>query len=318
MNKKAVLIIPYFGKKPNYFNLWLKSAEKNPDYTFFIYSDLDLNVSKNSNVKVKNISFCELQKRIKNLFGEDIKIKNPYKLCDYKPAYGLIFKDDIVDFDFWGFCDIDLIFGDLNHFISDEIFDNYDKLFFHGHFCLFRNCKKMNYLFLKKYDKICDFKFSSHTNYICHFDENGSVAYAAKKDDDIKQYFKWCFYDVPYNSYQFVTVSSKEEKYAYWDNGKLTLNSKNGNVSEIMYIHLQKRDMLNWSTIDNNCKAFYILRNEFHEADGVFSINNKLNSLNTNNKNEFDTLCVKKKKKLIFNNLFSGGLIARMKRFSKL
>ena len=100
MNKKAVLIIPYFGKKPNYFNLWLKSAEKNPDYTFFIYSDLDLNVSKNSNVKVKNISFCELQKRIKNLFGEDIKIKNPYKLCDYRPAYGLIFKDDIVDFDF--------------------------------------------------------------------------------------------------------------------------------------------------------------------------------------------------------------------------
>ena len=118
MNKKVVLIIPYFGKVPDYFNLWLKSAERNSDYTFFIYTDLNFKVDENSNVKIKNISFDELKERIKSLFGNNIKLKSPYKLCDYKPAYGVIFKDDITDFDFWGFCDIDLIFGNLNHFIS--------------------------------------------------------------------------------------------------------------------------------------------------------------------------------------------------------
>ena len=46
MNKKVVLIIPYFGKVPDYFNLWLKSAERNSDYTFFIYTDLNFKVDE--------------------------------------------------------------------------------------------------------------------------------------------------------------------------------------------------------------------------------------------------------------------------------
>lgn len=143
MNKNIVMIIPYFGKVPDYFNLWLKSAESNPNFTFYIYTDLDFNVNENSNVKIKHITFCKLVDKIKCLFGDDIKLKNPYKLCDYKPAYGLIFQDDIKEFDFWGFCDIDLIFGDLNKFISSSVYDEYDKIFYHGHFSLFKNCKKM-------------------------------------------------------------------------------------------------------------------------------------------------------------------------------
>lgn len=79
MNKKVVLIIPYFGKVPDYFNLWLKSAERNSDYTFFIYTDLNFKVDENSNVKIKNISFDELKERIKSLFGNNIKLKSPYK-----------------------------------------------------------------------------------------------------------------------------------------------------------------------------------------------------------------------------------------------
>lgn len=316
MNKKVVLIIPYFGKVPDYFNLWLKSAERNSDYTFFIYTDLNFKVDENSNVKIKNISFDELKERIKSLFGNNIKLKSPYKLCDYRPAYGVIFKDDITDFDFWGFCDIDLIFGNLNHFISNEIFENYDKLFYHGHFCLFKNCDKMNYLFMKKYENVCDFKFASHTNYSCHFDENGTVSYAYENEIDIKQYFKWCFYDVPYNSYKFITISSQYEKYAYWNNGNLFMCDADNNKNEIMYIHLQKRKMSNWLDIDEKCNSFYILRDEFLDTKNV-NIYDILNFIDINRQNIFDLKTKNKRKKQILDNILSGALIARLKSFKQ-
>ena len=41
-------------------------------------------------------------------------IEDAYKLTDFKPAYGEIFQDYIIQYDFWGFTDIDLIYGDSN------------------------------------------------------------------------------------------------------------------------------------------------------------------------------------------------------------
>lgn len=313
MNKKAVLIIPYFGRMPDYFNLWLKSAESNPDYNFFIYTDLDLKVKTDSNVKIKKMSFVELKRRIKNLFGNDIKLKNPYKLCDYRPAYGMIFQDDIKDFDFWGFCDIDLIFGDLNKFIPRNVFEEYDKIFYHGHFCLMKNCEKMNKLFLKKYEKVCDFSFASHTNYSCHFDENGTIAYA-DKFDDAKLYFKWLFYDPPYNNFQFITNKSNTEKYALWKNGKLFMFDLDGNKNEIIYIHLQKRKMHNWSKISESCNSFYLFRNEFID-ENLFELEDFSNSKYATKKRDFEIDWRKKRLKQIYGNLLSGSLIYRSKKF---
>lgn len=53
MNKKVVLIIPYFGKVPDYFNLWLKSAERNSDYTFLYTLTLTLKLMKIQMLKLK-------------------------------------------------------------------------------------------------------------------------------------------------------------------------------------------------------------------------------------------------------------------------
>ncbi|MGN1203240.1 MAG: DUF6625 family protein, partial [Eubacterium sp.] len=39
--KKLVLISVYFGKFPDYFNLWLKSAQQNSNIDFFLYGDCD-------------------------------------------------------------------------------------------------------------------------------------------------------------------------------------------------------------------------------------------------------------------------------------
>ena len=202
MKKSVVLLIPYFGTLPDYFDLWLRSAESNPEFDFFIYTDAQINVRINSNIKIFQTSFEAFRERFYQKLGRNIKLNTPYKLCDYKPAYGYVLEKDIRGFDFWGFCDIDLILGNLSRFITPDKLDDYDKLYRHGHFCLIRNSEKMNTLFLEKYDHVLDYRYAFSTNYCCHFDENGTIAWADKYDKSIEVYNAWNFADPSCNSYE--------------------------------------------------------------------------------------------------------------------
>ncbi len=315
--KKIVLIIPYFGKKPDYFNLWLKSAEANPDYSFFIYTDLDLPVSENSNVIVKRITFKKLKEKICMLFGSKIALKTPYKLCDYKPAYGLIFHDDIAEFDYWGFCDVDLIFGNLNHFITDDILDKYEKIFYHGHFSLFRNNEKMNKLFLNSYNGVCDFKTASTTNYCCHFDESGTVAHAAQ-NKIVNMYFDWLFYDVPCWCYEFSTYPPTTEQVVIWNNGVLMRINNSNQPVEIMYAHLQKRKMIGWDVLSDDLSCFGMYRTDFFVCQNTNDAINMLNTpINKCKQNVFYKSFKKMKRKSFLSNVFSGAIKYRIINLTK-
>lgn len=269
MGKKlsVVFLTAYFGKIPPYFHLWKKSAEFNQEFTFFIYTDLPIQVSDNSNIKIKYTSFNELQKKIKIKLGQHCKINDPYKLCDYKPAYGYLFAEDIREFDFWGFCDIDVIWGNIGKIITQDVLNNNDKLFMHGHFCLMRNTPKMTLLFKEKYPMVLNFDYASRTNYNCHFDENGTIAYAPDFDKKIRYNFPGNFYDVPYTFYQMMYQGS--EACVIWKDGTLMMYWDGANKSrEVLYVHLQKRNMLSIPKYVDNKIVVYrnVFLNEVEES----------------------------------------------------
>ena len=145
---KKILILPYFGKFNNYFNLWLDSCKYNNDIDWLIITDNHINQISN-NIKVINKTFEDLKSYIQKKFNFKINLETPYKLCDYKPYYGYIFEEYIKGYDFWGYCDCDLIFGDINKFIIQDIFDKYDKIFRRGHLSFIRNNKYINTNFFK-------------------------------------------------------------------------------------------------------------------------------------------------------------------------
>ena len=134
MNKHSVaLILSYYGKFPNYFPLWLKSAGANPSFTFMIFTDNDMS-SYNipSNVHVHSMTLEEIRARAARHLDFEPVLNVPYKLCDYKPMYGLIFEDYLCGYDFWGHVDPDIIWGDLGHFITDYLLSKYTRLFRRG------------------------------------------------------------------------------------------------------------------------------------------------------------------------------------------
>lgn len=170
--KKVVLIIPYFGELPRIFDIWKKTAGCNPEIDFFIYTDITISdVSKN--IFVKYITFEELRHKIRASIPAAKNIKRPYKLCDYRPAFGMLFSEDIKNYAYWGYCDIDLVFGNIKHFITEYLDAEYDHINCCGHFTLFKNCPQMNELYLRKIPNVLDYEHTFRLDYLCHFDEGG-------------------------------------------------------------------------------------------------------------------------------------------------
>lgn len=150
--KRIALIIPYFGKFPNYFPLFLNSCRHNPTIDWLLVTDIAEPYDYPPNVHIIPMTFSDLKKQIQSRFDFEIALERPYKLCDYRPAFGLIFREYLSGFDFWGYCDIDLLFGDLRSFFADETLEAYDKLGHLGHLAMYRNTHEVNTAFLSVFD----------------------------------------------------------------------------------------------------------------------------------------------------------------------
>ena len=169
--KSAVLILPYFGKFPDIFPLFLKTAAKNPNINFLIISDSEENIDYPGNVIVLSQTFSEFRELMEKRLGQTIVLEKPYKLCDYKPVYGYVLSEQIKQYDYWGYCDCDLIWGDLYSFIEPLMEKGYDKIFASGHLTLYRNTQENNELF-RTLDEGELFSKISKDNQIYWFDED--------------------------------------------------------------------------------------------------------------------------------------------------
>jgi hypothetical protein len=154
---KIAFIIPYFGKWPEWMPLYLDSIERNPTVDFHFITDCDTKVSSATNIFFHISTFKEYVDNAQKTLNVPIKIPNPYKICDLRPFFGIIHEDIIQDYDFFGWTDVDLLFGDIRSFYTDDILNNYDVLSSHkvrlaGHCALLRNTKKYRELGFKVYD----------------------------------------------------------------------------------------------------------------------------------------------------------------------
>jgi hypothetical protein len=82
--------------------------------------------------------FEDLAERIRSHFDFEISLERPYKLCDFRPAFGEIFADELTGYDFWGHSDLDLVFGRIRGHLPGAAFEA-DKILFDGNFSLYRN-----------------------------------------------------------------------------------------------------------------------------------------------------------------------------------
>jgi hypothetical protein len=168
MLKTIGLLTCWYGPYPWYFPYFINSCGFNPTVDFILITDNMENIpNKPENVKVIYRSLDDIIELASKRLGFRVNIDYPYKLCDFKPAYGFIFKEVIENYDFWGQTDVDVIYGSIRDFMTPELLDNYDLIsarhdYVTGSFALYKNCEKMNTLFKRSKDYEVVFSTSEH------------------------------------------------------------------------------------------------------------------------------------------------------------
>lgn len=266
-NKKIIMIMPYFCEKfPNYFNLYLNSVKYNETIDFLLITNCHDKYDYPKNMRVIYTTFESVKNKIKQSFDFNVEIDTSYKICDYRPFYATIFKEYVIGYDYVGYGDIDVIYGDIRKFLNFIHYEQYDKIFKWGNFTLIKNDENLQKLLLNA-RHIDGFSFYDVVNI-------GNVGYAFDELNGITPIF------TKYNLYQYLSddfiANINCLKYNFRDffnydfyfnnqiyyfiKGKLYGELDNGLKKEFMYIHLQKRKMENYVT---DVDRYYIVPNRF-------------------------------------------------------
>lgn len=148
MNKCAI-IIPYFGADwPIWFHLYLHSLEKNKDILdVYFKSNLPPPIYKPDNVTFTSCTFGKFCEFVSQKLNIRFSPESPYKLCDLKPFLPILYAEELTQYNYIGFGDIDLIYGDLSKWLNDiessttVISTHVDRI--SGHFALLKNTPKI-------------------------------------------------------------------------------------------------------------------------------------------------------------------------------
>jgi len=191
---------------------------------------------------------------IKKKIGKESKLEDAYKVPDYKSAFGMLFEDYLKDFDFWGHCDVDIIWGDIRKYTTEEILDKHDifstrKRRMSGHFSLFRNTPGINRLFRQSSE------FAEVTQQVrcCGFDEEGMTRLIAQlaQADSIRVYWPKFLHNYADPK---TDTPSKLPPYInryFWEMGKL-FDCTGESAAEILYLHF-----MTWKKTLTGCEFSY-------------------------------------------------------------
>ena len=267
--KSIVLFMVYYGKLPNYFGIWLQSVKDNPSIDFVVVTDCLKNGEYDipENVKIIEHSFEDLKAHFQKRFDFKISVDNYGRISQFRPALAYIFPEYVKGYDYWGFIECDLIFGDIRKFITDDILESHDKIFKLGHFQIFKNTEEMNMLFMRKVPSALDYKYAYKHNVLFFEELLGvhNIANALNKKTYTENVFadvKAADYRFHRSSYAYHDIDEKETYLFSYNKGHLYMYSKNDTIQkqEILYAHFQKR-ALEIST--DNYEMYNICPNRF-------------------------------------------------------
>lgn len=138
---KIVLITPWVGEPPEWMSKFWRRIGASAPLIEWRFLPLDWRI---------------LQGLAKLVLKVDVPDEHdPRKLCDFRPAFGRLFAPELVGADWWGWCDLDCVFGDLPGYLPPWVLNDFDLITDHqsivnGPFTIMKNNELMNDLFLEE------------------------------------------------------------------------------------------------------------------------------------------------------------------------
>jgi hypothetical protein len=223
------------------------------------------------------MSVAELNRKVSSFllrtFGQTIEEpileSFPYKLCEFKIAYHEIFDVQLSDKDYFGWGDIDVLYGKISNCI--DLSRNYDRIGFNrGHFTALRNTPEFRSLYKGVPDM---YKTFCNTTYYEGVDEGGFPNILSTNDHVFPMTNYMCDIIPERWNKRWLPVGSTATFYDTYDMTKnirhlhyspkgLVVTYEDGETREAAYVHLQKR-----AFPDPTCRGeFYITEKQFTDS----------------------------------------------------
>ena len=246
MKNKIVLMQLWLGKIPDYF--WFHyETTKNLNIDFLIFTDSGL-VVDSPNYKVIPITKDEIEEKVSLMLNHEYKIINPQKISDLKSCLGELFEDYLIGYDFFGFYDIDTLFGDFQKWVIPYT-EEYDVISFadkdyhnrvSGPFTIIKNTYENKRLYRKSLDKFLEIL---NYDYVTAFDEHEMSQILTEN----------CNVKLIYDSINCETDNGGKNTYdAYWSGGKVYIK----NEEKSLY-HFYRKNKTKLNKVGNLITASY-------------------------------------------------------------
>ena len=264
--KRIAIVIPYFGSWPKWFDFFLKTCKHNETIEWILFTDC--NIPKNA---PDNVHFNEMKIEDFNILASkktkvEVELESAYKVCDFKPAYGKIFEEYLSEYDFWGWGDLDVVYGKLRKVFTPYRMKNYDIISTRrygtsGVLSILKNSEKIKNIYRKSpdYKKV----FKSSVGYA--FDETGGffegrdvVGFTeVVKNQEVKYHF-WDYASTDKNI-------EKEKLDVYWENGSLYDMRYGMEIALYHFLDRKKDDEFSIQKKSISYDKFTIQKNGIHE-----------------------------------------------------
>lgn len=223
--------MPYFGHWPEWMELYLESCKKTSLIDWLFFTDCGKPKVLPPIVNICAISLDQFLQKVEKRLGINIRWNNAYKICDLRPAFGKIFESEIEGYQHFGWGDVDVIYGDMKLFLTEELLKNdcisFSKDHLSGHLCLWKNRSRVREWF----EQLPDWKERIENLKYTHFDEPPpSVipgAFTVHAEDSFNTPLS------PIIPWTDGTFNFPNEW--YWKDGRLT-NDKDGD-KHFLYLH---------------------------------------------------------------------------------
>ena len=237
------IVNTYFGTPPAWLPAFLRSCQANPDVRWLLYADFDLPGPVPPNVRVRPLTLKGFNERASSAVGANIAIEqaNLRKVCDFKPIYGLMFADDLRDFEWWAYSDLDVVWGDIRRFVTDDILNAHvivsprqRKLGGHGTFV--RNIEAHN----RTFEIVPDFRTILTNPLYLRLDENILTNHLreliAKSSFKARPKIYWEQEMTISAEYQKALMAGGADWQMWWRDGR----AFDAEGREVMYLHFHK------------------------------------------------------------------------------
>jgi hypothetical protein len=247
------ILIPYFGRLPEWFSLYFETLKRNETIDFLFFTDCDTAAFQAPNVKFHQMTFGEYVDLVNSRADLGFAPLNAYKLCDLRPFFGLVHYLEIRTYDFYGYCDVDLFLGDIRSFYTNVLLKKFDVFSTHeqiisGHFALFRNTpmnRTMGFelggwkekLHAKEHLGIDELMLKAYRKVYLRVSQMANPLLRFLHSRRLSRLFLREQYTSPFTPIPWLdgSLNSAQPDIWYYRDGKIT-NSRDGN-REFMYLH---------------------------------------------------------------------------------